>query len=272
MNSFASSTPAPDGRQRTGLKARGFRNFINFDPHAAKSPIPRGTDEPGPGQTVEILRVSQIPFAVRTALALAVRALVVGELTDKEYDKVDVRKKVKFIELPAPTLRDPGRKKKHQILGIRQQYHVQAQMDGPPGIQITHMPYLRSRGGETGWLMFVVRSTLPVRGRVGYRIPDVLSASTGFRTEVSLTMVGQLRVDKSGDQISLDPPELLDFRVELHALELSNDILHTARRPIEELINHELRQRHDRIRDQANKALHKAVQAREFRNPLLRYL
>lgn len=264
---------APLGENRTAMKARNHRDFIVFDHHGPKTSEPTPPERPKPEEIVEIYRAGQIPPVIRTGLAVAIRTLVVAELAGKQYDKVDSRKKVKFIELPAPTLRDPGRKKKHQVLGIREEYHVKARLDGPPEIRIEEMPSLKGHfDGESGLLMFVVRAGVPVRGRVRYRIPDALSASTGFRTTVGLAMVGQLRVEKSDDEVSFSPPELLDFGVELRGLELSNDLLHAARRPIEDLINHELRKREDRIRQQANKSLHKAVQTREFRHPLLRYL
>ena len=121
-------------------------------------------------------------------------------------------------------------------------------------------------------LMFVVEARLPVRGRVRYRIPDALSASTGFRTVVWLATVGEVRLKKSADQLSLSPPELLEVRVEMHTLELSNDLLHALRRQIKDLINRELRKNNDRIRREANRAIAKAVETQEFRHPLLQYL
>ena len=62
------------------------------------------------------------------------------------------------------------------------------------------------------------------------------------------------------------------MHVEFHGLKISNDLLNVAREPLEDLVNHELRRNEDRIRQQANKSLAKAVKSREFHHPLLRYL
>ena len=70
----------------------------------------------------------------------------------------------------------------------------------------------------------------------------------------------------------MNPPELLDIQVTLHELDLSNDILQAARRPIENVINRQLHKKNDRIRSKANETLRKAVDARDFRHPLLRFL
>ncbi len=191
----------------------------------------------------------------------------------KEYDKVESRLKKKYIELPAPTLKDPNRKKKHRVLTYREETHVKAQLNGKPVIRITHMPYLKGHFEQgSSVLMFVVEAVIPVRGRVSYKIPDRLSATTGFETTVELSMVGQVRIEKSKDGVSVPPPELLDIRITLNKLRLSNDILDAARRPIENVINRQLHKKNDRIRQQANKTLAKAVEAREFRHPLLRFV
>jgi len=255
------------------MKARNYRDFILFDGSGTKAPKAKQPQEPGPEETVEIYRISQIPSAIRSGLAIAIRALVMEELAEEEYDKVSTRRKVKYVELPAPTLRDPRRTKKHRLLSMTEQYQINARLDGPPEIQITHMPYLRSYSQRGfGLLMFVARAKAPVRGRVRYKIPDALSASTGFRAVVGLAVVGEVRLEKSDGQVSLDPPELLELRVEMRRLDVSNDLLNVVRRQIKDVINREIRKQNDRIRQQANKAIRKAVEARQFRHPLLRYL
>ena len=207
------------------------------------------------------------------ALGVAICTLATKELSDKEYDKVRTRREQKFIELPAPTLRNPRRMKKHRILSVTQQYHLNARLAGPLEIDIDHMPYLQGHfENGTGLLMFAVRASVPVNGRVRYKIPDALSASTGFRTVVGLDTVGQVRVAGSGDPLSLSPPELLKLNVALGSLDLFNDLLHAVRRQIEDLVNDEIRDRNDRIRQQANQSIRKAVESREFRLPLARYL
>ena len=67
-------------------------------------------------------------------------------------------------------------------------------------------------------------------------------------------------------------PELREIHVGLSRLDLSNDLLHVAREPIEDLINHELRTSEEKIRQQANRSLAKAFQARQLQHPLLQYL
>ena len=156
---------------------------------------------------------------------------------------------------------------------MTEEYHLKARLDGEPSIEITQMVYLKNRFGRgSGLLMFAVRAGVPVHGRVRYKIPGTLSASTGFRTVVELDVVGEVGAEKSGDEVSLSPPELLELRVRTHGLDLSNDVLQVVRRGIEDLINRELRRKNDRIRRQANKSLHKALQTRQFRHPLFRYL
>ncbi|MBN2475258.1 MAG: hypothetical protein JXB62_11655 [Pirellulales bacterium] len=258
---------------RVALRARNFREFIRFADEDSQSPADSPAEQPTPGQTVEIFRAGEVPFAVRSALAMAIQGLAMKELEGEQYDKVDTRKRVKYIELPAPTLRHPKRTKRHRVLSMAEEYHLKAQLDGPLTVQISRMPYLKGyyqRG--TGLLLFVVETRVPVRGRVRYVIPGTLSASTGFLTTVRLNMVGEIRAEKSDQQLSLTPPELRQIQVEMRGLDLSNDVLHVVRRQIEDLINRELRKNNDRIRREANEALAKAVEAQEFRHPLLNFL
>jgi len=233
-----------------------------------------GREDPdGPRPAVEIYRAGEVPSTVRSALPPLIVGLVVQKLDGEEYDKIESRRKKKYIELPAPTLRDPGRKKKHRVLSYREEYRVQARRAGEPEVRITHMPHLKGhfdRGSSV--LMFVVEASIPVKGRVNYKIPDRLSASTGFTTTVELSMVGEVRVEKSKDRVSVKPPEVLDIRIALRGLDLSNDLLNAARRPIEDVINRQIRKKNARIRQQANETLSKAVEAREFRHPFLRFV
>ena len=156
---------------------------------------------------------------------------------------------------------------------MREETEVRARLDGPLEIRITHMPLLKDYLREdVARLMFVVEATVPVRGRVRYRVPDVLSASTGYRTVIDLTTVAELSLERADDQLTFHPPEVLDIRIDMRWLDLSNDVLNAARKPIREAINHELRKKHDRILAEANKTIRKAVKTQEFRLPLLRYL
>ena len=116
----------------------------------------------------------------------------------------------------------------------------------------------------------------------GYRDFLVFSAARGAlqpsadkpRPEeiVEIFRAGEIRTEKSDDRLSLGSPELREAHVELQGLHLSNDLLDAAREPIEDIVNHELRHNQERIRQQANKSLAKAMKSREFHNPLLRFL
>ncbi len=261
------------GENRVGMKARHFRDFVVFVGNSANRSDEDSQGGPGPGQTVEIFHVSEIPSWLCTGLATAIRGLVIEELAEEEYDKIRTKKKVKYIELPAPTLRNLRRKKRHRVLSMTEEYHLKARLDGAPSIRIARMPYLKGYFEPGfGLLTFDVQAAVPVSGRVRYKIPDALSASTGYQTVVWLSMLGEVRVEKSGDELSLSPPELVNLRVEIRGLDLSNDVLHVARRGIEDLANRELRHKNDHIRQKANKAISKAIQTTEFRHPLLRYL
>ncbi|MBN2218088.1 MAG: hypothetical protein JW719_12005 [Pirellulales bacterium] len=226
-----------------------------------------------PERPVIVYRFAEVPPVLRGALSAATRAMVVKELADKPYDKTRVKKKEEHIRLPAPTLRHPKRTKKHRILSTREEYQIQARLDGQPAVEITHMPYLKRHDQpEHGILMFVVRAELPVAGRVRYRVPDVLSVSTGYRAQVALDVVVEVRARRDADAVHLDAPEVLRIDARIENLNLSKDLLDAARRPIRDLLNDELRRKHDRIRQQANKAIHKAIDDQTFRSPLLRYL
>jgi len=189
------------------------------------------------------------------------------------YEKTRTRKIEESIRLPAPTLHDLRRTKEHRVLGMTEEYQVRARLDGPPKIEILGMLYLRNRRRpEAALLMFAARAGLPLAGHVRYKIPDLLSASTGFRTQADVELVGQVRAAKTEDKVSLGPAEVVEIHVKLRQLELSKDLLNAARRPIEDLINRELRHNEDRVRRQADKAAQKAIHAQEFQNPLLKYL
>jgi len=264
--------PAHLDQRRVALKARGYRDFIVFDAAAAVAPRAQ-PERPIPAETVEIYRISQIPANIQAALATAIRGLAMEELGNKEYDKVTSELKEEYIELPAPTWRNPRETKRHRVLWMREEVHVQARLDGPPEVRITRMPYLRgySEPGHSV-LMFGVEASVPVRGSVQYTVPNMLSASSGFRATVALSLVGEVQAEKSGDQMTLDSPKLLDVHVELRSLDIANDVLHVMRGQIRDLVNREIGKNQDRIHQQANEALRKAVAPRQFQSPLLLYL
>jgi len=256
-----------------GLRARGCRGFVGLAAGAPGDAAPPASDKPRPDEAVEVFRTAEIPAALRGALSAALGSLVAEELSHKEYDKTRSRKVERFLDLPAPTLRDPGRTRPRRVLSMVEEYRVQARLDGAPEIQLTGMPALggyQDRG--LGLLMFAVQARVPTYGRVGYKIREAVSASTGFRTAVRLALVGEVRLQRSGSRLSLGSPELREMHVELDGLRLSNDLLNAAREPIGELVNHELARNEERIRQKANKALAKAMQSRELEHPLLRFL
>jgi len=260
---------------RVGMKVRGLRDFILFAADAPQVPPagPKPAEKPAAGEIVEIYEAAELPESIRSMLASAVQTLAAEELADKEYNRVRSHKREKFLDLPAPSKKDLLRTKPRRVWSVTEEYQVRARLDGPMEIEIRHMPYLKGYGQrDQARLMFVVHAGIPVRGHVRYAIPDALSVSTGFRTTARLELVGELAARKSGDELSLGPPGVLELHVELRRLDLSNDVLQAVREPIEELVNRELRHNEERIRSQANKSLAKAFQARQLHSPLLRYL
>jgi hypothetical protein len=224
-------------------------------------------------RAVDMYCLDEVPPALRSALGLAIQTAVVMELSDEEYSKVRKRKREEYVDVPDPTLRKPLRTKRRRVLSMDEETHLRAKFDGTPTIDITDMPSLKDYDRpERGLLMFVVRARVPVRGEVRYKVPDVLSASTGYRAEVGLSLVGEIRAGRVDGEPTLAPPEVLDLEVTIRSLDLSNDVLSAARRPIEDAINRELREKKDRIRDRANKAIRKAVDDGKFRHPALRWL
>jgi hypothetical protein len=229
------------------------------------------TGEAADAHVVRMYRVAEVPSVIRSALTVALRTLVIKELADKEYDKVRIRKRQTHVDLPAPTLDDPGRKKKLRLLSTQEEYHLQARLDGRPDIQIVRMPCLRGYHEKgTGLVMLALRASLPVAGRVGYKIPKLVSASTGFRGVVELAMVGQMRLGKSETSGSLCPPEVLELDVQIRRLDISNDVLQLSRGRIEDLVNRELHEKRDRIARKANDAIRKSVEQGKVRGlPLI---
>jgi hypothetical protein len=254
-----------------GLRARGLREFARLDstPLAAGRP----SDTPRPEQTVAIYRIAELSADMLAGFSSGLRDLLVAELAGKQYDKTKRRTREQFLDLPAPTPKDILRTKRRRVLRWTEEQQVQARLDGTPQIEILRMPLLRSypQRGQ-GLLMFAVRARVPAAGRVRYRVADLASASTSYQAMAAIDLVGEIRARRAGDELSLDAPELLELRVELHSLRLSNDVLSAVRSPICDLVNHELRDNQAEIRRKANRALAKAFEARQFQVPLLRYL
>jgi hypothetical protein len=223
---------------------------------------------------VEVYRVAELPGTLQSALAAGARGLLMQEVAGKEYDKVTSELKEKYIELPAPTFRDPRATKRHRILTVREETHLTAALDGPPELRVTAMPYLKGfdQAAGRGILMFAGEASLPVRGRVKYEVPGAIAAATGFRATVFVRVVGEIQAEKKDDEVSLGVPQLREVCVELRSLDIGNDLLHLARGQVRDAINREVEKNRQRIHDQANEALRKAVEPRQFRNPLLRFV
>lgn len=227
----------------------------------------------GKSETVEVFTCRDLPGMIQTALGLAIRGVVKKELGAKEYSKVTTHNVNRYITLPAPTLKNPRRKKRHQILGVPEEYHVRARLTQEPEVAIDRMPSL------TGYLdpadrriLFSLEARLPIEGSVSYKVPKLLSATTNYRVTVVLALDGEMCIRKEDDQLSLTAPELRRINVTMHGLDLANDVLQTMRGPIERTINGELRKNEAKIRNEANKQIAKAAGGKEFRHPLFRFL
>jgi hypothetical protein len=163
--------------------------------------------------------------------------------------------------------------KQHQVLGLTEESRVQARLDGHADIRIPAMPVLASCAeGGSGLMLVAVEAALPVQGRVQYRVPGAVSASTGYHVTVLLSAVAEVPLGRSGTDVTVGSPTVLDLNVSLSRLKLSNDLLEAVRREVERFVNRELRHNEGRIREQANRAIDKAISAHEVRIPLLGYL
>lgn len=260
---------------REGNRAalQGTTGWLVLDPAAAVA----GTtvEPPRAEHTVEWFRLRQVPDVLQEELSRLIRKAVQDELGGDGYDKDRIRKKQKFVKLPAPTLRDWKRQERVRVLSMDEEYHVHVQLAGEPEIRLVEMPYVQGYyDASSGAILFRIEATLPLDGRVRYKIPDALSASTGFRTIVSLSATGELRSEKDVEKghAVLQTPKLLDLQVAIRRLDISNDALNLLRAPLEDMINEDLREKRDRIREKANRSIQKAVASQQFHAPMLEWL
>ena len=251
----------PAGANRFALRPHGATALLVFDPADARLADPN-TPRP-PRETVEIYRVGDLPAVLATLLPAALHTLAAAELAGKQYDKTQTHKTEKYVDLPDPRLTDLKHKKRHKVISVTEEDHVQAQLDGPADIHIPALPYLAGYAKDgPGVILLGVDARLPVRGHVQCKLPDLASASTGFRAAVELSAVAEVGVQRAGGDVKLGPPAVLDLAVSVPRLDLSNDVLETVRRQIRDAINRELRHNEGRIRQQANHALDKAMSSR----------
>lgn len=255
------------------LALRGATGWLVFDPAAANAAVTLAP--PRAEHTVELFRFGQVPNVLQDELNRLIRKAVQDELGGDGYDKTRVRKKQKFVKLPAPTLRDWDRKKRVRTLSMDEEYQVHVQLAGEPEVRLVEMPFVQGYYEPTaGSLYFRVVAHLPLDGHVRYKIPDALSASTGFHTIVALTASGEVRSEKDlqKGQVVLQTPKLLELNVTIHELDVANDALNLLHKPLEEMINDELREKNEQIRQKVNRAIQKAVDAQKFRVPMLEWL
>lgn len=228
---------------------------------------------PLPRETVEIFRVRPLPALLQNTLSGIVSTLAQQELAGKQYDQTRTEHTKKQIELPAPTLKDPKRKTKVQVLAMTEEYRLQAKLDGKPDIRIPAMLYLAAYAdGGPGVVLIAVEAKLPVSGHVQAKIHDVGSAGTGYRAAIGLSAVAAIEVRRAGGDVTLGPCTVTDLHVSFARLDLSNDLLEAAHRPIRNFINRELHRNEQRLRQSANQSLQKAISSREVKIPLLGYL
>ena len=74
----------------------------------------------------------ELPAILGTALPAALRTLAVEELAGKQYDKTRTHKTEKYVDLPAPTLSDPKRKKRHKVISVTEESRVAASWTARP--------------------------------------------------------------------------------------------------------------------------------------------
>ncbi|MGD0898907.1 MAG: hypothetical protein ABR915_13800, partial [Thermoguttaceae bacterium] len=107
-----------------------------------------------PGQTIELYDPRPLPAMLQIAVTAALGGLAAEELAGKSYDKTRTHRTQKHVDLPAFTLKDPLRMKRHTVLSVVEESRVQAQLDGQPDIRIPTMLFLAGRGvGARGLIL-----------------------------------------------------------------------------------------------------------------------
>ena len=99
------------------------------------------------------------------------------------------------------------------------------------------------------------------------------AAGTSYRAAIGLSAVAAVDVRRSGGDVKLGPCTVTDLHVSFARLDLSNDLLEAAHRPIKNFINREL---HRNEEPSSPKPLNNSLRAgrspREVKIPLLGYL
>ena len=173
--------------------------------------------------TMEVYRVRPLPDLLQTAVSVTVQALTTQELTGKQYDKTGTHETNKYVNVPTPTLMDPKRKIRVQVLGVTEEYRVEAQLDGKPDIRIPAMLYLANYAeGGPGLILVAIDARLPIIGHVHGKVPDVVSASTGYHATIQLSATVEIRVQRSGNGVTCGPYAVSDLHVSFSRLEFSD--------------------------------------------------
>ena len=240
----------PVAANRFLLRPQGFRASLVFAP-AVQGPVdPKLPAGPARCETVEIYRVGELPAMLQTTIPAVVDALAAKELVGKQYDNTQKHETEKYLDLPAPTLKDLTRMKRHKVIDITEEYHIQAQLDGKADIRMPTMLLLSNHAeGGPGLILLSIAARLPVRGRVEGKVPDVAKVSTGYRLTVDLSAVVEVAVRHAGHDVVFDPPTVNDLHVSVARMEFSNDILEAARHAIRRVVNRELAHNEGRIRE-----------------------
>jgi len=263
----------PAGENRFAFQSHASGRLLVLDPAAGRPAEAAASDGPSGAETIEVYYTHQLPTVLETAIPAAINRLAEEELADKQYDKSFRHITEKYIKLPDPTLKNPLRLKRHRVYAVVEESRVQAQLDGETDIRLPALLLLTGPNkSKQGLIFLAVDARLPVRGLVQYKILNVGSGSTKYYTTIQLSAVAEIRVRQSGGDVTLSPPVVKNVHVSLSGLKLSNDLLHSARGPIERTINGELRRNNERICQEADKALKKAISSRDVRIPMLGYL
>ena len=240
--------------------------FVRGEKGSAK---PQAADE-----VVEIYRVKPLPDFLQSAVSVTVQALAAKEVAGKEYDQTRTEQTKKSIDVPDPTFKDLKRTKKVQVLATSEEYRVQAHLDGDADIRIPTMLYLGNYAdGGPGMILVAIDAKLPITGHVSCKVPNVATASTGYRAKIQLAAVVAVVVQRSGNDITFGPYTVSDLHVSFASLDLSNDLLEVASAADQKVHQSRTRSRNeDRLCQSANRSLEKAMSSRAVRLPLLAYL
>ena len=206
--------------QTTGLKTRGYLEFVVADPQQNQqkaSPVRVVPGNPRPEEVVELYDVSQMSEGVLDNLAEMISGQMTSELAGQKYETVAAWKQEKFIDLPWSMTSD--QKKRFQLLGLEEQFRLEARLNGSPQVRMTHMPYLKEHSRpKAGALLFQVEAEIPVTGQVGAKVPNAVDAKINFRTRIGIRVAGEFGTEKKDEGVELRPPRIRDVQVEMREL------------------------------------------------------